>query len=112
MTTARTATPRTARAINDRIALELLAERGPLTATQLKDATGLSRPSVADLVGRLQDDGLVAVVGESGSARRGPNARLYGLVADRAHVAALDVRLDSATVAVGAVLRPRPGQEL
>ncbi|WP_146057195.1 ROK family transcriptional regulator, partial [Streptomyces sp. SM14] len=107
MTTARTATPRTARAINDRIALELLAERGPLTATQLKDATGLSRPSVADLVGRLQDDGLVAVVGESGSARRGPNARLYGLVADRAHVAALDVRLDSATVAV-ADLTGRP----
>ncbi|MFX4292158.1 ROK family protein [Streptomyces bohaiensis] len=100
MTPARTATPRTARAINDRIALDLLVEHGPLTATQLRDATGLSRPSVADLVGRLQEDGLVTVVGESGSARRGPNARLYGLVAERAHVAALDVRLDSATAVV------------
>ncbi|NJP69208.1 ROK family transcriptional regulator, partial [Streptomyces spiramenti] len=100
MTPVRTATPRTARAINDRIALDLLVEHGPLTATQLRDATGLSRPSVADLVGRLQDDGLVAVVGEAGTARRGPNARLYGLVAERAHVAALDIRLDSAAVVV------------
>lgn len=100
MTSVRTATPTTARAINDRIALELLADRGPLTAGQLKEATGLSRPSVADLVARLQRGGLVAVVGESGAARRGPNARLYGLVADRAHVAALDVRLEGVTLAL------------
>src|SRR5918995_1770365 len=92
MTTPRIASPRTARAINDRIALELLAERGPLTAAQLRELTGLSRPSVADLIDRLGRDGLVAVVGESGAERRGPNARLYGLAADRAHVAALDVR--------------------
>jgi predicted NBD/HSP70 family sugar kinase len=94
MTTARTASPRTARAINDRIALDLLADRGPLTATQLRELTGLSRPSVADLLDRLGRDGLVAVVGEAGAQRRGPNARLYGLVAERAHVAALDVRTD------------------
>jgi predicted NBD/HSP70 family sugar kinase len=100
MTTARTATPRTARAINDRIALELFADRGPLTANQLKEATGLSRPSVADLIGRLARGGLVTVVGEAGEARRGPNARLYGLVADRAHVAALDVRLESVAIAL------------
>ncbi|SFC90480.1 ROK family protein [Streptomyces aidingensis] len=98
MTTPRTATPSTARAINDRIALELLVERGPLTATQLKEATGLSRPSVSDLLGRLRRGGLVEVVGESGAARRGPNARLYGLVGARAQVAALDVRTDSVTV--------------
>ncbi|MDB1088885.1 ROK family transcriptional regulator [Streptomyces sp. ACA25] len=100
MTTARTATPSTARAINDRIALELLAERGPLTAAQLKEATGLSRPSVADLLERLVRSGLVTVVGESGADRRGPNARLYDLLADRAHVAALDVRTRSVTVAL------------
>ncbi|WP_165984489.1 ROK family protein [Streptomyces sp. YIM 98790] len=99
MTTPRTATPRTARAINDRIALELLVERGPLTATQLKEATGLSRPSVSDLLGRLRRGGLVDVVGESGAARRGPNARLYGLVGARAQVAALDVRTDGVALA-------------
>ncbi|MEU3062957.1 ROK family transcriptional regulator [Streptomyces subrutilus] len=94
------ASPSTARAINDRLALQLLQEAGPLTATQLKTRTGLSRPSVADLVERLTEAGLVEVVGESGEQRRGPNAKLYGIVAHRAHLAALDVRTDSVTAVV------------
>ncbi|MFE5242671.1 MULTISPECIES: ROK family transcriptional regulator [unclassified Streptomyces] len=98
------ASPSTARAINDRLALRLLQQDGPLTATQLKTLTGLSRPTVADLVERLQDAGLVRVVGESGADRRGPNARLYGIVADRAHLAALDVRTDSVAVVVADLL--------
>ncbi|MFJ6570222.1 ROK family transcriptional regulator [Streptomyces sp. NPDC091292] len=94
------ASPSTARRINDRLALGLLQSEGPLTAGQLKQLTGLSRPTVADLVERLQESGLIAVVGETGADRRGPNARLYGLVADRAHLAALDVRTEGVTVAV------------
>ncbi|MDT9685941.1 ROK family transcriptional regulator [Streptomyces sp. TRM76323] len=94
------ASPRTARAVNDRLALRLLQEEGPLTARRLTRLTGLSRPTVADLVERLQGAGLVRVVGESGTERRGPNARLYGIVADRAHLAALDVRLRGVTVTV------------
>ncbi|OON82044.1 ROK family transcriptional regulator [Streptomyces tsukubensis] len=94
------ASPSTARAINDRHALNLLQERGPLTAGQLKQLTGLSRPSVADLVERLGDSGLIGVVGESGEQRRGPNARLYGIVADRAHLAALDIRTHGVSVVV------------
>ena len=100
----RNASPRTARAINDRLALRLLQQEGPLTAAQLKELTGLSRPSVADLVERLQDSGLIEVVGETGADRRGPNARLYGIVADRAHVAGLDVRTDSVAVEVADLL--------
>ncbi|KAB8162636.1 ROK family protein [Streptomyces sp. 3MP-14] len=100
MSSVRTATPQTARAINDRIALELLTEHGPLTAARLRELTGLSRPSVAELLGRLGRDGLVDVVGETGAERRGPNARVYGLVADRAHVAALDVRFDRVELAL------------
>lgn len=94
------ASPSTARAINDRLALRLLQQEGPLTAGQLKQLTGLSRPTVADLVERLTAAGLIAVVGESGEQRRGPNARLYGIVADRAQLAALDVRTESVTVVV------------
>ncbi|MFB7599893.1 ROK family transcriptional regulator [Streptomyces sp. NPDC056160] len=94
------ASPSTARAINDRLALRLLQQEGPLTAGQLKQLTGLSRPTVADLVERLTVSGLITVVGESGEQRRGPNARLYGIVADRAHLAALDVRTDSVAVTV------------
>lgn len=100
----RTASPRTARAINDRLALELLQGQGPLTASQLKELTGLSRPSVADLVERLQEAGLVTVVGETGADRRGPNARLYGIVADRAHLAAFDVRTHSVAIEVADLL--------
>ncbi|MER7760096.1 ROK family transcriptional regulator [Streptomyces sp. NPDC097619] len=94
------ASPSTARAINDRLALRLLQDEGPLTAGQLKSLTGLSRPSVADLVDRLAEAGLIEVVGESGEQRRGPNARVYGIVADRAHLAALDVRTDSVAAVV------------
>ncbi|MFJ7909225.1 ROK family transcriptional regulator [Kitasatospora sp. NPDC096204] len=100
MTTARTATPSTARAINDRLALNLLLEQGPLTATELRGLTGLSRPTVADLLERLQRTGLVAVVGERGEQRRGPNARLYALVASRAHLAAVDVRSGGVSLVV------------
>ncbi|MFE3639130.1 ROK family transcriptional regulator [Streptomyces sp. NPDC059168] len=94
------ASPSTARAINDRLALRLLQREGPLTAGQLKQLTGLSRPTVADLVERLGASGLITVVGESGEQRRGPNARLYGIVADRAHLAALDVRSEGVLVLV------------
>ncbi|MGW6918540.1 ROK family transcriptional regulator [Kitasatospora sp. NPDC054939] len=108
MTTVRTATPSTARAINDRLALNLLLEQGPLTATELRGLTGLSRPTVSDLLERLQRTGLVAVVGERGEQRRGPNARVYALVADRAHLAAVDVR----TAGVSLVVADLAGRSL
>ncbi|MFJ8466168.1 ROK family transcriptional regulator [Streptomyces swartbergensis] len=94
------ASPSTARAINDRLALRLLQQEGPLTAGQLKQLTGLSRPTVADLVERLTAAGLIAVVGEAGEQRRGPNAKVYGIVADRAHLAALDIRTEGVAVTV------------
>ncbi|MBO2463696.1 ROK family transcriptional regulator [Actinomadura sp. LCR2-06] len=113
----KTADPTMARAINDRLALDLLLERGPLTAPQLRALTGLSRPTVSDLVERLRADGLIEVAGETGADRRGPNARLYGLVAGRAHVAGVDLRRDAVHVTVadlagepaGTVSRPLPG---
>ncbi|MFD5089083.1 ROK family transcriptional regulator [Amycolatopsis thailandensis] len=98
------ASPSTARAINDRLALDLLQREGSLTAAQLKTLTGLSRPTVADLVERLQDAGLIEVVGEAGAERRGPNAKLYGIVADRAYLAGLDVRTHGMAVSVADLL--------
>ncbi|WP_105974120.1 ROK family transcriptional regulator [Streptomyces geranii] len=98
------ASPSTARAINDRLALRLLQQEGPLTAGRLKQLTGLSRPTVADLVGRLTVAGLITVVGESGEQRRGPNAKVYGIVAGLAHLAALDVRTEGVSVVVADLL--------
>ncbi|MFI9615478.1 ROK family transcriptional regulator [Streptomyces sp. NPDC052023] len=98
------ASPSTARAINDRLALRLLQQEGPLTAGQLKQLTGLSRPTVADLVERLSAAGLIEVAGEAGEQRRGPNAKLYGIVAGRAYLAALDVRTEGVSVIVSDLL--------
>ncbi|WP_405641916.1 ROK family transcriptional regulator [Streptomyces sp. NBC_00019] len=98
------ASPSTARAINDRLALRLLQQEGPLTAGQLKQLTGLSRPTIADLVERLIAADLIEVVGESGEQRRGPNAKLYGIVADLAYLAALDVRTEGVSVLVSDLL--------
>ncbi|MET9256088.1 ROK family transcriptional regulator [Streptomyces sp. NPDC003717] len=94
------ASPSTARAINDRLALRLLQQEGPLTAGRLKQLTGLSRPTVADLVERLTAAGLIEPAGESDEQRRGPNARLHRIVAERAWLAALDVRTESVSVLV------------
>lgn len=88
------ATPQTARAINDRAALALFAARGALTAGQLQQATGLARPTVTELLGRLGNAGLIEQIGEVGADRRGPNARLYALAGRRACVAGIDVRTD------------------
>ncbi len=98
------ASPSTARAINDRLALDLLQREGPLTAAQLKTGTGLSRPTVADLVERLQNAGLIAIVGEAGAERRGPNAKLYGIVAERAYLAGLDIRTHGIAISIADLL--------
>ncbi|MEY9872154.1 putative NBD/HSP70 family sugar kinase [Streptacidiphilus sp. MAP12-33] len=96
----KTATPALARAINDRLALDLLLEHGPLSAPQLRTLTGLSRPTVADLIERLSAGGLVRPCGETGEEKRGPNARLYRLVGEQAHVAGVDIRRSGTFVTV------------
>jgi len=94
------ATPSTARAINDRAALHLFAARGPLTALTLAEATGLAKPTIAELLARLQERGLVEPAGEVRSDKRGPNAKLYALAADRARVAGIDARADTVHLSV------------
>jgi predicted NBD/HSP70 family sugar kinase len=85
MTSRLPGTPRLLRAINDRSALELLLERGPLTRPQLGALTGLSKPTASQLLLRLEDRGLVEPVGEQ-EGGRGPNARLYAVVRSCAYV--------------------------
>ncbi|HEY3866991.1 MAG TPA: ROK family transcriptional regulator [Actinocrinis sp.] len=94
------ATPQTARAINDRAALDLFAARGALTAGDLQQATGLARPTVADLLARLAEDALIEQIGETGADRRGPNARLYALNGAAGCIAGLDVRRSRVELAV------------
>src|SRR5215211_5714825 len=84
-------TPRLLRAINDRSALELLLEHGPLTRPQLGTLTGLSKPTASQLLERLERKGLVEAVGAR-EGGRGPNARLYAVVPSCGYVVGVDAR--------------------
>jgi predicted NBD/HSP70 family sugar kinase len=84
------ATPRTVRAINDRVTLELLLHHGALTRTQLAALTGLSKPTATQLLQRLAESGLIVPRGTTSGAP-GPNAQLYALNERAGHVAAVDV---------------------
>ncbi|MEU8129204.1 ROK family transcriptional regulator [Micromonospora sp. NPDC049049] len=91
-------TPRLLRALNDRAALELLLERGPLTRARLGELTGLSKVTASQLVERLEERGLVARVGEQAGGR-GPNAQLYAVRPSSAHVVGVDVGPDRVVAA-------------
>ena len=93
-------TPSLLRGINDRAALDLLLEHGPLSRTQLGELTGLSKPTAAQLLTRLADAGLVITSGNT-SGGPGPRAQLYAVNPDAAHVAALDVTPTRILAAIG-----------
>ncbi|WP_028046108.1 ROK family transcriptional regulator [Cellulomonas sp. URHE0023] len=84
-------TPGLLRAMNDRAALALLLEHGPLTRAQIGELTGLSKPTASQVVARLEQLELIDVVG-SVPAARGPNAVTYGVRTHRAHAVAVDVQ--------------------
>ncbi|MFI6445146.1 ROK family protein [Kitasatospora sp. NPDC050543] len=101
-TTARTplaGTPSLLRAINDRAALELLLENGPLSRTQIGTLTGLSKPTASQLLARLEAAGLVLPVGTTAGGP-GPNAQLYQVNPAAGYVAGLDVTTSEVRVAV------------
>jgi predicted NBD/HSP70 family sugar kinase len=94
----RPGTPRLLRALNDRAALELLLDQGPLTRTRLGELTGLSKVTASQLVERLEQRGLVARVGEVAGSR-GPNAQLYAVDPSCAYVVGVEVEADRAVAA-------------
>lgn len=91
--------PRLLREINDRAALELLLDTGPMTRGQIGDLTGLSKVTASQTLARLEERGLVEVVGEQAGGR-GPNAALYSVVPSSAYVAGLDVGPELVSTAI------------
>ncbi|MFD0576888.1 ROK family transcriptional regulator [Dactylosporangium darangshiense] len=79
------------RAMNDAAALSHVLERGPLTRGELRDLTGLSKPTISEALRRLTEARLVSVVGYV-SAGPGPNAEVYAVNPDAAYAVALSVR--------------------
>ncbi|GAA4046983.1 ROK family transcriptional regulator [Nonomuraea soli] len=91
--------PRLLREINDRAALELLLAEGPMTRGQIGDQTGLSKVTASQTLARLEERGLVEVVGVQAGGR-GPNAALYSVVSNSAYVAGLDVGPETVSTAI------------
>ncbi|MFI6325870.1 ROK family protein [Nonomuraea sp. NPDC050556] len=91
--------PRLLREINDRAALELLLATGPMTRGQIGDLTGLSKVTASQTLARLEERGLVEVVGSQGGGR-GPNAALYSVIPSSAYVAGLDVGPEFVSTAI------------
>src|SRR5688572_17065710 len=83
------AAPNLIRAVNDRAALQALADRGPLTRPEIGALLGLSKPTASQLLSRLQEAGLVIPEGirEGGPGRA---AEVYRINPDIAHVACFD----------------------
>jgi predicted NBD/HSP70 family sugar kinase len=98
----RPGTPSLLRELNDRAALELLIDGRSLTRAQLSELTGVSKVTVAQMLARLEDRGLVSAVG-SQNGGRGPNAALYSVVPSSAYVAALYVEHGLVAVAIADV---------
>jgi predicted NBD/HSP70 family sugar kinase len=96
----RPGTPSLLRELNDRAALDLLLRGGMLTRSAISEYTGVSKVTVSQMLTRLEERGLVTVVGEQ-AGNRGPNAALYSVVPSSAYVAGLymDFDLVSAEVA-------------
>jgi len=77
--------------MNSSAALALLLDRGRLTRGELRELTGLSKPTVSEALRRLVDAELATMVGHV-SGGPGPNAEIYAVNPDASYVAAVSVR--------------------
>src|ERR1051326_5187233 len=101
-TRGRPGTPSLLRVLNDRAALDLLLGGEMLTRSQISEYTGVSKVTVSQVLTRLEERGLVAVVGEQ-AGNRGPTAALYSVVPSSAYVAGLYMDFDLVSAAVADV---------
>ncbi len=80
---------------NQRVVLQAIRVRGPITRTELAEISGLTAPAIANITRRLMQDGLIADAGQRRGGRGQPatrfavhpDARLsLGVNIDRDHV--------------------------
>jgi predicted NBD/HSP70 family sugar kinase len=96
------------RRINSTLILDTIRSDGPISRAALARATGLSKPTVNQVVELLLEQGLVDEAAEGADAPRrpGPRARQLRFRADIGHVLGLDVGADK-TLALVADLSGR-----
>ncbi len=98
MTTTRTGSKSLLRDLNRSIVLNLIAERGPLSRTELARAGGLPAATITRIVGDFVDAGLVAEMTAASSGGRRPV--LLSINPTAGHVLGVKLREDSLTVAL------------
>jgi DNA-binding transcriptional regulator GbsR (MarR family) len=79
------------RAMNESAALGHLLDNGALTRNDLRELTGLSKPTTSEVLRRLTEAGLAVVTGHT-SGGPGPNAEIYAANPDAAYAMAVSVR--------------------
>lgn len=79
------------RAMNETAVLAHLFERGSLTRGELRELTGLSKPTASEVLRRLEEAGLAVVVGHA-SGGPGPNAAIYATNPGLGFAVALSIR--------------------
>jgi predicted NBD/HSP70 family sugar kinase len=79
------------RAMNESAALGHLLDNGALTRNDLRELTGLSKPTTSEVLRRLTEAGLAIVAGHT-SGGPGPNAEIYAANPDAAYAVAVSVR--------------------
>ncbi|MFE7114101.1 ROK family protein [Streptomyces sp. NPDC057654] len=84
---------------NAATALRLLLDHGPLSRNGIGELSGLSRPTAAQMIMRLEDKGLIEAVGKE-AAGRGPQAAVYGVRNDLAYGVAINVDQEGVRSAV------------
>src|SRR6266508_1829247 len=84
------------RAMNESAALGHLLESGALTRNDLRELTGLSKPTTSEVLRRLTEAGLAVVTGHT-TGGPGPNAEIYTANPDAAFAVAVSVRETTGT---------------
>jgi predicted NBD/HSP70 family sugar kinase len=97
--------PSVLRRMNSALILDVIRSQGPLSRAEIARATGLSKPTVNDVVGLLLDATYVsesqAADGDRSRPRRpGPRARLLTFRAELGHVLGLDIGANKAVAVV------------
>jgi predicted NBD/HSP70 family sugar kinase len=79
------------RGLNTSAVLSHLLSRGPLTRGDVRELTGLSKPTTSDVLRTLVNADLAVVVGHT-SGGPGPNAEIYAANPNGAYAVAMSVR--------------------
>jgi len=86
--------------MNERTVFDTVRGLGPVSCAQLADATGISKPTVAQAIRSMEAAGLVHATGRS-SGHLGRTGLLYGVAPDGGYVLAIDIGVRRVRVAVG-----------